>query len=104
MFSATHQVRLTNAPFSAMAKVGDAEDSDALNVKYSPVAAKFWDRLVTGRDVFVGLLLVNLASAGVRVSPHRAGSRLHWALTLRRYIWAFRRGAIARTPTRTRAR
>lgn len=44
MFSATHQVRLTNAPFSAMAKVGDSQDSEALNVKYSPVAAKFWVR------------------------------------------------------------
>jgi len=59
LLGATHQVKLTGAPFSAVAKVGGAEDSQAVNERYSGVAAKFWDRLITGRDVLAGLVLIN---------------------------------------------
>ena len=55
LLGATHQVKLTGAPFSAVAKVGGAEDSQAVNERYSSVAAQFWDRLITGRDVLAGL-------------------------------------------------
>ena len=55
MFSATHQVKLLGAPFQAVAKVGEGDSSEYVGQRYSGVAAGFWDRLVTGRDVLAGL-------------------------------------------------
>jgi hypothetical protein len=40
LLGATHQVKLTNAPFTAVAKVGGSEESQGVNEQYSGVAAK----------------------------------------------------------------